>query len=141
MKVARSLFPSITLGLTLLSFLVLGTPVSGFTAEPHVCINNHIAGSWENLGGVTTVRFAAGTCGHTSNSTYWKFVVKNYNAPYQTYCSATNGGNGYLVSAADPYILSCPNLPIINTAKIKVIIDYKVIGSDWMSRSDLVKNY
>ena len=144
MKAVRFLFPSITLGLALLSLLVLGTPISGFAAEPHVCVkDDHISTDWENLGGVTTIKFAAKTCGHTSNTTYWKFVVKNYDVPYTTYCSATNGGNGYAVSAGDPYILSCPSLPTTNSGlRIRVTIDYMVIGSGtWMSHPDLVKNF
>ena len=144
MKAARSLFPSITLGLALLSLLVLGTPVSGFATEPHVCVNdNHIAADWENLGGVTTIKFAANTCGHTSNTTYWKFIVKRYDSPYTTYCSAQNNGLGYAVSAGDPYALSCPSLPTNNSSlKIRVTIDYKVTGSGfWMSYPNLVKNF
>ena len=50
MKVARPLFPSITVTLVLLSLLVLGTPVSGFAQNPHTCKSDWSAHLPTNLG-------------------------------------------------------------------------------------------
>jgi len=141
MKVARSLFPLITLGLALLCLLVLGIPVSGFASEPHICINGAPSTTWQNLGNQSTYTFRYhANCGsHTSNTTLFKLSVYNYNTGAWI-CGETNGGAGY---AVPPYYrdYTCNGLPQGATAKIRAVIDYKVIGSSWMPHTDYFKNY
>jgi hypothetical protein len=144
MKVSRSLFLSISVGLALLGLLVLGIPVSGFASEPHICINGANSTSWQNLGNQSTYTFRYhANCGsHTSNTTLWKLTVYNHNITGSPpICSDTNNGAGYPVP---PYYRDkqCSGLPTGATAKIRVVIDYKAIGSNsWMIHTDYFKNY
>ena len=143
MKASRSLFPSITLSLALLSLLVFGIPASGFASEPHICINGANSTPWQNLGNRSTYifRYHANCGSHTSNTTLFKLSVYNHNVVGSPpICSDTNGGVGYPVP---PYYRDrqCTGLPTGSTAKIRVVIDYKVIGSGWMIHTDYFKNY
>lgn len=141
MKVARSFFPSVTLGLALVILLILGTPVSGFASDPHICINGTISTPWQNLGNKSTYTFRYhANCGsHTSNTVLFKLTLYNQSTG-QPICSDTNGGLGY---AVPPYYRDkqCTGLPTGTTAKIMAVIDYKVIGSGWMPHTDYLKNY
>ena len=141
MKVARSFFPSVTLGLALVIWLVLGTPAPVLASEPHICINGTNSTSWQNLGNKSsyTFRYHANCGSHASNTTRFKLMVYNQSTG-QLICSDINGGAGY---AVPPYYrdTQCNGLPIGSTAKIMAIIDYKVIGSGWMPHTDYFKNY
>lgn len=143
MKVPRSFFTVSVPSFIFISLLFLGIPVSGFSAEPHVCIGNQISTNWQNLGNVDTFTFVwAVNCGaHTSNTNWWKFKVINANNG-TTLCEATNNGNGWTAGSGGEatHSLPCPTsgtLPKGLTAKITAIVDYTVIGSNGpMSHND-----
>ena len=142
---ARSPFPSITLGLALLSFLILNIPIPGYPASPHPCTPT-ISAHQGNLAGVAafTFTFARDCPPDTSNATSWNFNIYNYYAPSTPICSLPQiiPGNpqGYL-NIASPYTatLPCPGLPH-NPGKLKIAISYIVPGPSTMSHVDVRSN-
>lgn len=135
MKVARSLFPSITLGLALLSLLVLGTPVSGFAQSPHTCPNGAHQG--QSLGGVDSYDFVfAKNCSpYTSGTIEWKYSILRWSDNFQL-CS---GGPANVPPT--PWTVNCANLPRGSYPKVKVIIYYKTTqGGSWMTHTELYSN-
>lgn len=151
MKVARSLFPSITLGLALLSFLVLGTPTLGSAQNyPHPCTLN---ASWnptghlpQSLGGVTTFNFTfAKNCPpYTSSPDQWQFQIYQYGA--STPLPGCSWGPFTLPPDVQPPLstsppLTCNSLPKGPYPKIKVALGYLPHGSQvWMWHTDLFGN-
>jgi hypothetical protein len=139
MKVVRSIFTSRIVSLTFLGLLVLGIPVSGFSTEPHVCINNVIADSTsKSLGGVASYTFYfKANCGtHSSNTTSMKITVQKNVYPYpKLSCTGNTSTTEYPVPP-DTYSVTCTSLP----SSIRAVIDYHVVGSGPMSHTDTFTN-
>jgi len=141
MKV-RSAFitPAIMTGVVV-GFVLLGTPSPSIATEPHVCINGQPATQWQNLASTTQIKWGyGGACNHNANVIKWYFYVYNYNPPYNTICSATNGGSGWsLPPDTELHTVACA-IPKGATVKLRARVWYQVVGSGWMSFDDLLTN-
>lgn len=146
MKATRSLFPSIILGLALLSFLILYIPIPGYAASPHPCTPT-ISAHQGNLPGVAnfTFTFARDCPPDTSNATKWNFNIYNYYAQSTPICSLPTytppNPQGYL-NIVSPYTvtLPCSGLPYGTGKKVKIAISYIVPGPSTMSHADVRNN-
>ena len=138
MKVARPLFPSITVTLVLLSLLVLGTPVSGFAQNPHTCKSDWSAHLPTNLGNQPSFSFYfhKNCPPYTSNAIWWQFLVYN-NVSGSLICNL----GSYNLPPAYQGPLNCSPLPTGTAARIKVVINYKVPPNSPMVHSHIFYNY
>ena len=141
MRIGRLFITPLFAGLALITLLLLGSNTEGMAGEPHVCINGQPATQWQNLGSTTQIKWGyGGACNHSSNVIKWYFYVYNYNAPYNTICSATNGGSGWTIPPdTELHTVACA-IPRGATVKLRARVWYQVIGSGWMYYDDLLTN-
>ena len=140
MKIARSLFPSITAALVLLSLLVLGTPVSGFAQNPHTCTSDWSAHLPTNLGNHPSFDFyfAKDCPPYTSNTINWTFeIIDNVTGVRIPGCK----WGPFNVPPVHQGPLTCFPLPTGTAARIKVVISYTVPPNNPMVHSHIFYNY
>lgn len=135
MKVVKFLAPVVTIS-AVLTLLVLGVPMLGFAQQPHTCPNGH---QGQSLGGVTSFNFTfAKDCSpYTSNTIEWKFFIYRY--ADNTLIPGCSWGP--FTVGTTPRTHNCAGLPLGAYPRVKVVINYKVPGSQtWMSHPEIYGN-
>ena len=124
MKIGRSFFTSITVGLALISVMIgaIPSPASAAHTNASACTTsarNTDPAYMQSLGGTSTYTFYP--CKLDSDAVEWRITVTNANSPYQQATCNLSGGTNFATDNA-----ACNS--IVGTT-IKVKLEWRRAGS------------